>query len=118
MNFLYYSVPILWFLYLSAYELRVQLLDKGLKEEGKLVNPEFKTLSHLRYLSAIPAIVITLLLATLLVVLVPFNLINFGFASVLLFLINPILSWVCFYFISKYLITKAKLEKLNSTLEE
>ena len=117
MYYLYFVMPAAWFLYLSAYELKVQSVDKKLKEEGHLVNPDFKILSHLRYVTSLPVTLILALVALMLAIFLPATIINVGFAMVILFLANPLLNWVAFYLVSRYMITKAKLEKLGSKLE-
>lgn len=113
----YYLIPILWFLYLTAFEVKVISTDKVLKKEGKLVNPDFKTISHLRYISEVITFILSLIVATLLALALPSNVAGVYISFVAFSLATPFLNWLWFYFISQHLIARAKLEQMSERLE-
>lgn len=113
----YYLVPVLWFLYLTAFEVKVVTTDKALKKEGKLVNPDFKTISHLRYISEVITFILSLIVATLLALSLPSNVIAVYTSAVAFGIGTPFLNWLWFYFISQHLIARAKLEQMSERLE-
>ena len=93
----YYLMPVLWFLYLTAFEVKVVTTDKALKKEGKLVNPDFKTISHLRYISAVITSILSLIVATLLALSLPSNVIAVYTSAVAFGIGTPFLNWLWFY---------------------
>lgn len=113
----YYLVPILWFLYLTAFEVKVVTTDKALKKEGKLVNPDFKTISHLRYISEVITFIFSLIVATTLGLTLPTNTIGIYISAAAFGIGTPFLNWLWFYFISQHLIARAKLEQMSERLE-
>lgn len=112
----YYLAPLLWFIYYTAFEIKVVTTDKALKKEGKLVNPDFKTISHLRYIASVITLVVSLVAVTLLAVLFPNSKVGIYVSAVVLTAGTPFLNWLWFYMISQHLITKAKMERLKETL--
>ncbi len=110
-------MPGLWFLYLTTFEVKVVTTDKVLKKEGKLVNPDFKTISHLRYISEVMTFILSLIVATLLALFLPSNVIGIYTSFVAFGIGTPFLNWLWFYFISQHLIARAKLEQMSERLE-
>lgn len=113
----YYLVPVLWFLYLTAFEVKVVTTDKALKKEGKLVNPDFKTISHLRYISEVITFIFSLIVSTMLGLTIPTNVVGIYISAVAFGIGTPFLNWLWFYFISQHLIARAKLEQMSERLE-
>ena len=113
----YYLMPGLWFLYLTTFEIKVVTTDKALKKEGKLVNPDFKTISHLRYISEVITFILSLIVATLLALSLPSNVVGIYTSFVAFGIGTPFLNWLWFYFISQHLIARAKLEQMSERLE-
>lgn len=114
----YYLAPLAWFIYYTAFEIKVITTDKALKKEGKLVNPDFKTITHLRYIASVITLVVSLVAVTPLAIFFSDSHVGIYLSAIILTLGTPFLNWLWFYMITQHLITKAKMEQFKETLDK
>ena len=113
-----YITLVLWAVYLSAFEYRVVRADVKARRENRLVNPEYKTLTHLRYVSGMVGILILVVL-NLVAQLVLGNSMGLAYTSLILSgLLVPIMNWLVFSIMAKHLISKAKREQLKEAVDQ
>lgn len=113
-----YITLIIWAVYLSAFEFRIVRADVKARRENRLVNPEYKTLTHLRYVSGIVGIAI-LGIFNLVAQLLFGNSVGLTYASnIVTGLLVPIMNWLVFSIMAKHLISKAKREQLKEAVDQ
>lgn len=108
-----------WLVYYSIYEYTLHHTDKKVKERGQVVAPDLLVLSAIRYKCAWGAFIVSAILISVANFITPsYPLLYVIGVNLLEIMLLPIFIYIIFYFSAKYLISRAKKEKLKIKLNE
>lgn len=119
MIYVTYLTLLVWLLYYTLYEVSLHHTNKKVKSEGKTVVPDLLVLSAIRYKCAWIAFVLLAIIITI------GNLLVISYTrwyvlgiNLIVLIFYPVLVYIVFYVISKYLIAKAKRVEIKNKLKD
>lgn len=115
-----YGGAILWIIYYTLYEVLLHHKDKVARRDNNQVPPDLITLSGIRYKAAWGAFIIILIVVSIANYFTLHN-INLKYligVNALELAIMPVLIYIVFYVVAKFLISRAKREELYHKLDK
>lgn len=115
-----YGGATIWIIYYTIYEVLLHHKDKTARKDNHQVPPDLLTLSGIRYKSAWGAYLLLILLASI-VNYTTLDNINTKYLigiNILELIIMPVVIYIVFYLVAKYLIGRAKRENIRHKLDE